>query len=136
MKDNLRASVLTYSLWILHRENLHGVLQYKAPHLKFLHVFWLGNYQKMDWREPEMIVKVGKWSRYISRVQASNNIVSFGNEAWSEDLILFDSTRVRLKPLRPICDHYWVFLPVIATFEILHKQKFAVERYAHTQFRS
>ena len=89
---------------------LHGALQYKAAHLKFLHVFWIDNYQKMDWREPEMIVKVGEWSRYTSQVRASNNIVSFGNEAWSEDLILFDSTRVLHKPLRPVCDHYWVFL--------------------------
>ena len=70
-------------LWVL-----HGVPKYKAPHPKFSHAFWIGNYQKMDWREPEMILKVGEWSRYISQLRASNSIVSFGNETWSEDLII------------------------------------------------
>ena len=37
-----------------------GVLKYKAPHPKFSHAFWIGNYQKMDSREPEMILKVGE----------------------------------------------------------------------------
>ena len=35
-----------------------GVLKYKAPHPKFSHAFWIGNHQKMEWRKPEMILKV------------------------------------------------------------------------------
>ena len=89
---------------------MHGVPKYKAPHPKFSHTFWIGNYQNMEWREPETILKFGEWRRYISQQGVSNSIVSFGNETWSEDLIIFDSTRIRHKPLRPICDHYWVFL--------------------------
>ena len=84
--------------------------QIKAPYHKFSRAFWIGHYQKMDWREPKMILKVGDWSRYISQPQASNSIVSFGNEPWSEDLIIFNSTWVWPKPLRPIYGHYWVFL--------------------------
>ena len=53
-----------------------------------------------------MILKVGEGSRYISQLRAWNSIVGFRNEAWSEDLIIFDFTRVQQKPLRPICDHY------------------------------
>ena len=37
-------------MWVL-----HGV-----PQPKFLHIFWKGNCQNMDSREPEMILKVGE----------------------------------------------------------------------------
>ena len=29
---------------------LHGDLQYKVPETKFLDVFWIENYRKMDWK--------------------------------------------------------------------------------------
>ena len=61
-----------------------------------------------------MISKVGEGSRYILQLWASDSIVGFGNEAWSEDVIIFDSTRVRHKQLRPLLS----FSLVIATFEI------------------
>ena len=39
---------------------LHGVLQYKVPQSTFSPVFCLGNYQKVDLREHEVILKVGE----------------------------------------------------------------------------
>ena len=36
-----------------------------------------------------MILKFGEGD--ASEVEVSNSIVSFGNEAWGEDLIVFDS---------------------------------------------
>ena len=58
--------------------SLFIVLKYEAPHPKFSHAFWIGNYRKMDWREPEMILKVGEWSRYISQLWASSDTSHWG----------------------------------------------------------
>ena len=77
---------------------------------------------------------------------ASNGIVGFGNEAWSEDLIMSPTqateayffqiytspTQATEAYLRPLLS----FSSVIATFEKFRYQKFGVERYAHAQFRS
>ena len=45
-----------------------------------------------------MILKVGEGSKYISQLRASNSNVSFGNEAWSEYLIIFGTMQVRHPP--------------------------------------
>ena len=94
--------------------------QYKNPHPKFSHVFWIGNSQKMDWREPEMILKVGKGhTNEVGTYHScgfSNSIASFGNEAWSEDLIIFASytSPSQASDTAPLLG----FSSVMATFEI------------------
>ena len=84
----------------------------------------------MNWREPKKILKVGEGSWYILQLWASNGIVGFGNEAWSEDLIMSPTqateayffqiytspTQATEAYLRPLLS----FSSVIATFEIFH----------------
>ena len=39
----MKRKQFTSKFWVL-----HGDLQYKVPETRFLHVFWIENYQKMD----------------------------------------------------------------------------------------
>ena len=52
---------------------MHGVSPYKFPRPRFTHVFWIGNYQKMEWKGNERsslpLVRPGKdavkiWSKF------------------------------------------------------------------------
>ena len=47
---------------------MHGDPQYKVPQPRFLHVFWIGNYQSENGLNGGMILKVG--DEYTSEVDS------------------------------------------------------------------
>ena len=52
--------MLAYLLWIIHRENQVKTYALSVRLISFSHVFWIVNYQEMDWSKPEVILKVGE----------------------------------------------------------------------------
>ena len=55
--------------------------------------------------------------------------MSFGNEAWGEDLKIFDS----YTSLTHTIEAYLLPLLSFSSFDIFRQQKFGVEKYSHTQ---
>ena len=77
-----------------------------------------------------------KWSKYIPQLWTSKSTVSFGNKAWGKELKIFYSYMSLTHAIEAYLLTLLSFSSLMATFEIFHKQKFGMEKYAHIQFWS
>ena len=73
---------------------------------------------KVTWSDFESWRETCEWSRYISQLPTSNSILRFGNEAWSEDLIIFYSYTSPIEVNEAYLQPLLSFSSVITTFEI------------------
>ena len=115
---------------------LHGGPQYKAPQTRILQIFWIGNYQKMDWKG-EWLWKLetsiqGKYTYHGYRLQRVLQVLETNLGVMPENFLSIHESETH-------CEHPFTtvteFFFSNDYFWNISQQKLR-EKYSHIQFWS
>ena len=159
LKDRLRADVLAYSLWILHRGN-----EISFSFIVFDHCYFWG----MNWKQSKsrfrgyymeffnIIFLTPGFRPYLDKQLSENGLkgkqfwksekgirlrwilitatifekhCEIWNKSWVEELKLFDSYMSLIHAINTYLPPLLCFSSVMATFEIFHWQKFGIPNF-------